>query len=85
MLEFLNGPGKRIIASLIGVAAVALNNKFGLGISEAGQAEITALVIAFITQSKWGEVAHAKAEAAAAAVKSVDDAAAMLGGKVEPK
>lgn len=60
MLEFLAGPGKRMIAALIGVACVALNKKFGLEISEAGQAEITGLVCTFIAQSKWGEVAHAK-------------------------
>ncbi len=64
MTEFLNGPGKRIIAALVGVGCVALNKKFGLEISEAGQGEIVGLISLFIAQSKWGEVAHAKMEAA---------------------
>jgi hypothetical protein len=69
MAEFMAGPGKRMIAALIGVICVALNKKFGLEISEAGQAEIATLVCVFIAQSKWGEVAHAKLEASGEVLK----------------
>jgi hypothetical protein len=84
MLEFLNGPGKRILVTLLGVGSVALNKKFGLNLGDAEIAAIASLIITFVGQSAWKEAAMAKAEVAAGNVNTLEDAAKVLGPQPVP-
>lgn len=42
---------RRLIVAVVAAAIVALNNKLGLGLSEADKAELTALALGYIGQS----------------------------------
>lgn len=75
---------KRLVVMGLSALAVLLNKKFGLNLGEAEVAAVAAIVVTFLAGSNLKEVANKKAEVAAAAVKSTEDAAAALGGKVVP-
>lgn len=65
MEAVLSGSTKRIIGAAVGVALIALNNKFGLGISDAGFASIAVIVGAWVAQSGLAKGKEAGEEAAA--------------------
>lgn len=66
MDSLMNAGLKRIVVLAIGVAAVALNKKFGLELDATAQGAIASMVIGFLLQSG---LKSAKVEAAEAAAK----------------
>ncbi len=76
---------KRLAAFVVTGVVIALNNKLGLNMDGASIAALTAVTIAFISQSAWKETAIAKAEAAGTAaegkVEGMQEALAMMGKK----
>lgn len=62
-----SGSTRRLIALLVGLAAIALDKHFGLQLTELDKEAITVLVTAFLAQSAWKEATLAKVEAAGAA------------------
>ena len=65
IVEMLSNPSlKRLLVTLGGAALVALNKKLGLDLSTVDIGSITALVVAFLTQSAAKEIKLAGIEAA---------------------
>lgn len=77
-----NGSVKRLGAFVVTAGVVALNKKLGLDLDTGTIGALVALALGFITQSMVKEKADATGKAAAEAVTSVSDAAAVLGGSV---
>lgn len=74
---------RRLLLTAAGVATVALNKKFALGLEAPELAAIAGMVIASVTGSNWKEAALAKADAAgasAAAQVTPDNAASIVKG-----
>lgn len=75
-----SGTVRRVLALVIGVALVALSNKFGLGLSEADKAMVTSVIITYILGGNINAAMQAKSEAA----KAVPDRAAAIALLSEP-
>lgn len=73
---------RRLVAMALGVAVPLLNSKLGLNIDDVGIGAIASVVVSYIVGSNVKHMAEIKAAAASDAVKTVDDAAAQLGGTV---
>lgn len=73
---------KRLIVTVVGVALVTLNGKFGLGLTDAGIATIGAMIASFVVGSNLKAMSEAKAAgvAAAAGVTADTGAVAVLRG-----
>lgn len=86
MEEFLNNnpSAKRLIVTAAGGTAVALNKKLGLGLDANDVMALAGIVMAYLAQSAIVSKAKLAGEKAAAEVKTADDAAKTLGGKVVP-
>ena len=68
---------RRLLISILGTAAIALNKKLGLGLEMSDTAEIAALVIAYVTGSNVKE-AHIAGKEAEQKVTTMSDAAAVF-------
>lgn len=77
-----NDSMKRLLLGGLTTVLLSFNNKLGLGLTDAAVASIAALVGSMILGSNIHAAAKAKGEAAAASVKTVEDAAKVLGGEV---
>jgi hypothetical protein len=75
---------KSIIATIVGVAAVVLNQKLGLGLSDTDKEYVTAMIAAYVSfgHIKDAIVAHAdaKGQAASDKVVTVEDAKKVING-----
>lgn len=67
---FASGSGRRLIAFVVGLIALLLNKKLGIELTEETQLEVTALVMAYMTQSAWREQAALKVETAGQAAQA---------------
>ena len=64
VVSFLvSGTGRRLIALVVGVLAVLLNKKIGLGLTTEDQTRLVALIIAYLAGSNLHAAAKAKAKA----------------------
>lgn len=79
-----NGPLKRAGAAAGGVAVIALNKKFNLGLDAIDIGSMTTIIAAFLVQSGIKARADKAGAETAAAIATPPDAAAALGGKVAP-
>ena len=75
---------RRDLKILAGVAIPFLNATFHLNISDGVVMAAIGLITTAVAVSKWGEVALARGQAAADAVGSLQDAAAVLAPVAKP-
>ena len=68
----LSGSTKRIVGGLVGIAVIALNNKFALGITDAGILAIGSIVTGWVVQSGLAAGKVAAAEASGTIVTKED-------------
>jgi hypothetical protein len=71
---------KRLVVFLVGLLVVALNKKWGLNLDSTEVASVAIMVLGYVFQSAWKQVASDKAKAAAANVTTTDAAVAVLKG-----
>lgn len=80
----MSGVVRRIVAGILGVLLVVLNDRFNLGLSEVDKASLIALITGYIFQSAFKEAAKEKAAVEAKKIDSLQEAVDELRKRGEP-
>ncbi len=86
MLEFIqSGSFRRILAGLAASAALLLHKKLGIEVESEALVSVAVLAAVYIAGGNIKEAALAKGVEAAAKPSTIEEDAAVLGGKVEER
>lgn len=86
MLEFIqSGSFRRVLAGVAASLSLLLSRKFGLEVDPVTIVSVASIAIVYIAGGNVKEAALAKAAEAAAKPSTIEEDAAVLGGKVEER